>query len=524
MTGAPTPFGHESTSPPLLSMANIGKDFGSFTALDGIGLEFIPGKVHCLLGENGAGKSTLCNLVFGIHQPSRGKMTFNGADFLPLGPKEALSQGVSMVHQHFSLINELSTVDNLLLGRKFGRLDRKREAEQLTAFADTFGLKIDPFALVGELSIGQRQKIEIVKCLIHKPKMLILDEPTAVLLPEEIASLLEVCRSVAAQGSAVVMVTHKLLEIQAVADEVSVLRNGSIVARSGTPESDIDSLVAAMIGRGSDVGAGFGAQALPPRQPAPATAHAKPDALQLDGISYLDQLGAKRLDTVTLTIGAGEILGLAGVEGNGQSELGAILAGLQRPSEGRWFVCDNELTHAHPKQINSSGVGIVPEDRHLVGAISDLSLAENLFLGRMQALSKFGLLDRQRMKTEASSLIQQFDVRTQGPEACFGGLSGGNQQKAVLARELTTPGLQFLLAAHPTRGLDIGAIEAVYTVIRAAADAGVGVLLISSELDELMAVADRIAVIYRGQIAGQLAADVSHRSEIGALMSGKVAA
>ncbi len=509
-------------APALLKLEGIGKRFGEFAALADIDIAFNPGEVHCLLGENGAGKSTLCNLVFGIHQPTAGAMTYEGEAYRPANPRDALARRIAMVHQHFSLVDELSVTDNLLLGKGLGRVNRKAEAQRLLDLATEFGLSLDPAALVGALSVGQRQRVEIVKCLMRRPQLLILDEPTAVLLPEEIESLLQLCRRVADSGCAVVLVTHKLAEIARVADRATVLRAGKVVARSQSPAGEIDALVRAMIRR-EDAGEGgdkFGVDALPERTARTSfqTAH---EALQLDAISAMDAIGVKRLDAITLSIRQGEIVGIAGVEGNGQSELGMILAGLARPSEGRWFANGHELTTASPAAITAAGVGIVPEDRHKVGAIGQLPLADNIFLNRMAEFTRFGMIDRKRRNSAAAELVSRFDIRTAGTGVPFSSLSGGNQQKAVLARELTTPGLKFLLAANPTRGLDIGAVEAVYRFIMDAARSGVGVLLISSELDELLAVAHRIAVFYRGRIIGERPAEPQYREDIGALMSGQ---
>ncbi|MFD2139541.1 ABC transporter ATP-binding protein [Ancylobacter oerskovii] len=522
-TVVPVP-GTRAAAPSLLTMNGIGKSFGSFVALAGIDIDFAGGEVHCLLGENGAGKSTLCNLVFGIHRPSEGAMRLKGEAYAPSGPSDALARGIAMVHQHFSLVNELTVIDNLLMGGSRGRLDRKAEARRIEALAEEFGLALAPFATVGDLSVGERQRVEIVKCLMRRPQVLILDEPTAVLLPDEIGSLLTVCRQVADSGCAVVMVTHKLAEIERVADRVTVLHRGRVSARSDRPAEEIPALVSAMIQRPAARSgeAVVGAIALAKRKPAGPRPPAG-EAMQLDGVSFDDRTGVRRLDAVTLSIERGEIVGVAGVEGNGQSELGAILAGLARPTDGRWFAGGRDLTQASPREITRSGVGIVPEDRHAVGSIGKLSLADNLFLNRMRQFSRLGLIDRRRQMEKARDYIQRFDVRAAGATVAFGSLSGGNQQKAVLARELTTPNLRFLLAAQPTRGLDIGAIETVYGLIRDAAEEGVGVLLVSSELDELIAVADRIVVFYRGRIAGEYPADPVHREAIGTLMSGRSA-
>ena len=509
---------------PLLAMAGISKRFGSFEALAGIDVAFAPGEVHCLLGENGAGKSPLCNLVFGIHRPTTGTMQLVGRTYQPSGPRGALAQGVAMVHQHFSLINELPVIDNLLLGRRFGPLDRAAEAGRVNALAAEFGLELSPFALVGDLSVGQRQRVEIVKCLMQRPRVLILDEPTAVLLPDEIVSLLRVCRDVADSGCAVVMVTHKLAEIESVADRVTVLHRGRVAARSDCPAGEIDRLVRAMVQRPETTAddAVIGAAKLASRKPR-GPRYAAREAMQVSGLSMVDRQGVRRLDDITLSVNCGEIVGVAGVEGNGQTELGAILAGLAKPTDGRWFVGSHELTQASPRDITKAGVGIIPEDRHAVGAVGRLPLADNLFLNRMQQFARFGLIDRRQLLAMATDYMSRYDIRAIGVSVPFGSLSGGNQQKAVLARELTTPNLAFLLAAQPTRGLDIGAIETVYGLIRDAADAGAGVLLLSSELNELIAVADRIVVFYRGRIVGEHPADPASRQAIGALMSGQAA-
>ena len=339
--------------------------------------------------------------------------------------------------------------------------------------------------------------------------------------------MLDVCGRVAERGCGVVLVTHKLAEISRLRDRVTVLRGGRVVARSADPAAEIDALVRAMIHRDTERSRDH---ALLPPAPAAATAVAAPaaarktDVLQVDGLTVRDAQGVTRLDNFTLTLGRGEIVGIAGVEGNGQSELGAVLSGMLEPTAGRFFLDDEELTHASPKEITAAGIGIVPEDRHAVGCISGMSVAENLFLNRLDAFTRYGFLRREAVNATARELMQRFDVRAAGPEIAFSSLSGGNQQKAVLARELTLDNLAVLIAAQPTRGLDVGAVAAVYGHIRAASARGVGVLLISSELDELLDVADRIIVLYRGRIMGSCVADRTERERIGAMMAGHAGA
>jgi len=446
-------------APPLLSLRGMGKRFGSLQALADVSLDIAPGGIPWRWGGNGGGRSTWGNLVFGVYPPDEGRMLLDGREYQPGGPADALSQRVAMVHQHFSLVPDLSVVDNLLLGQARGILRRRECAERIDELSRRYGLSLSPHARIQDLSVGERQRVEIVKCLMREPRVLVLDEPTAVLLPDEIASLLDVCQRVAAQGAGWVGGPHHGAESQQVAT-------------------------------------------LAP------------------GLTVRDADGVTRLDNFTLIVEPGEIVAVAGVEGNGQSELATVLSGMQPASEGRFFVKGQPLTGKAPRDITAAGVGIVPEDRHAVGCVVEMSVAENLFIDRLDRFKRFGLLNRQAMRTAALELMQRFDVRAASPDVAFGGLSGGNQQKAVLGRELTLDRLSFLMAAQPTRGLDVGAVEAVYGHIRAACDRGVGVLLISSELDELISVADRVVVIYRGRIMGECPAEPAHRDRIGAWMAG----
>ena len=514
----------QSAPPPLLALDGLGKRFSSLQALEGITLDVQAGTVQCLLGENGAGKSTLCNLIFGVYAPSSGQMRFGGHVWLPSSPAEALEQGIAMVHQHFSLVPRMTVVENLMLGQAKGVLKHREFGDRIRDIADRFGFVLDPDAVVGELSVGERQRAEIVKCLMRDPKLLVLDEPTAVLPPGEIGALLDICRRVADSGRAVILVTHKLAEIAKVADRVAVLRTGRLVATADMKTADMGALVQAMVGREVkplDVALSDSTDAdAPGSAAAPA---ANPGfALVCDGLTVRDRHGATRLDNFTLEVRPGEIVGLAGVEGNGQSELGMVLAGLLAPTEGRYFIGNTELTHAGAAAVTAAGGGIVPEDRHAVACVTAMSVAENMYLNKLDRFTRFGLLQRRALNQAALVQMKTFDVRAAGPEVAFSGLSGGNQQKAVLGRELTLDPLVALVAAQPTRGLDVSAVEAVYRQIRAAARRGVGVLLISSELDELIAVADRIAVLYRGRLVGERPAEMGERGAIGALMSGQL--
>lgn len=481
------------------------------------------------MGENGAGKSTLCNLIFGVQEPDAGSMRFAERHWAPAGPAEALDAGIAMVHQHFSVVPRMTVVENLMLGQCHGLLRHADFSAQVRALGERFGLDVDPDAVVGSMSVGERQRVEIVKCLMREPQLLVLDEPTAVLPPEEIGALLDICRRVAASGRAVILVTHKLAEIVKVADRVSVLRAGRLVAESKMSTANIGELVRAMVGRevatlDRALAASLGVEGSGETGGSEAAKRPAADSLDVvmkcDDLTVVDRHGAVRLDHLQLEIRRGEVVGLAGVEGNGQRELEGVLAGLIRPESGRYFVDGKDLSGASPAEITAAGAGIVPEDRHAVGCVPAMSLAENMFLNKLDRFTRFGMLRRARVTEAAVDLMRRFDVRAAGPDAAFSSLSGGNQQKAVLARELTLGPLAFLLAAQPTRGLDIGAVEAVYQRIHAIARAGVGVLLIASDLDELIAAADRIVVLYRGRIVGEKPARIDQRETIGAMMSG----
>jgi ABC-type uncharacterized transport system ATPase subunit len=518
----PTP----TITEPLLALQGVTKRFGSLVAVSDVSLDIMPGEVHCILGENGAGKSTLCNLIFGVHVPDGGEMRFRGEVYRPAGPSDALTGGIAMVHQHFSLVHDMNVVDNVILGQQRGLVNRHAWARRLERLANDYGFALNPYAKIEDLSVGERQRVEIVKCLIREPRLFVLDEPTAVLLPDEIAALLAVCRRVATGGAAVVLVTHKLAEIKRAADCVTVLRGGRVVARSNHPAEEIDALVRAMIqgdiktidkSAASTLGVGelerIRDKAIPSQTPTR-------EAVQIDGLTFIDNQGVTRLDHFTLSIGPGEIVGVAGVEGNGQSELAAVLSGMLEPTSGRVFLGEMETTQLGPKEITAVGIGVVPEDRHAVGCVVEMSVAENMFLNRLDTFTSFGFLRRNELMQAARDLMTRFDVRAAGPDIAFSALSGGNQQKAVLAREITLPKLTFLLAAQPTRGLDVGAVAAVYGHIRAACERGAAVLLISSELDELITVANRIVILYRGRVMGNCAADPSERERIGAMMAG----
>ena len=409
----------------LLAIDNVGKRFGDLAALDGVSLDIAAGEIHGLLGENGAGKSTLCNIVFGVHRADTGAMRLGGTPYRPSGPAEALAAGVAMVHQHFSLVGDLSVVDNLLLGQARGFLRRGEFAAEVARLSETFGLALRPQAIVQDLSVGERQRVEIVKCLMRRPRLLVLDEPTAVLLPDEIEGLLQVCERVAASGCGVVLVTHKLAEIRRTARRVTVLRHGRVVARSDAPADEIDRLVRAMIqrdlaGAAPALRAAVGSASTPPAD-ATTLAPTGEVMLRVEGLGLRDVHGVRRLDGIGFTVRRGEIVGIAGVEGNGQSELVAVLSGAAAATEGGFHVEGAPMANRPPKALTAAGVGVVPEDRHHEGCVPAMSLAVNLALSTLQRFRRWGLIDRAALSGEARERMRAFDIRATGPDVpCAG--------------------------------------------------------------------------------------------------------
>ncbi|MES1177070.1 MAG: ABC transporter ATP-binding protein [Myxococcales bacterium] len=513
LIGTPPTFSESPRPRPraLLDARGLSKRFGSLVALDDVSFELEEGQIHCLLGENGAGKSTLCNLIFGVHRADAGELKLLGERFEPRGPAHALEAGVAMVHQHFSLVGNMTVLENLQLsaaGRKFGKAALGARIREVSA---QFGFELDLVRPVERLSVGERQRAELVKCLLGVPRLLVLDEPTAVLPPREVHGLLEICRSVAQSGCAVLLVTHKLAEIEAVADHVSVLRRGRVVDSAPFESAQVGRFVRSMVGREVSP---LSAQSSGVRASVSAEPVLRAEALTVDGDDGVQKLN------VSFEVHPGEIVGLAGVEGNGQSDLCAVLSGMLTPSAGRLTLAGQDVAGAPPRALTKLGLGCVSEDRHAVGCHVGLSVAENLFLSELGPFSRFGLLDRARLDKEATKRLEAFDVRGTA-RSKMSELSGGNQQKVVLARELSLNPLRCLLAAQPTRGLDVGAVEAVYAAIRRVCERGVGVLLVSSELDELLAVAHRVLVIYRGRIIGEVPGGSEQQEAVGRLMSGQ---
>ncbi|MEV7300288.1 ABC transporter ATP-binding protein [Streptomyces clavifer] len=527
-----------SATAPALEISGLTKSFGTMRALDDVRLVVEAGTVHCVLGENGAGKSTLCHVVGGSLVPDKGVLRLYGTPYAPRRPADALAAGIAMVHQHFSLVPTLTVGENL-------RLLRLRDLPRRVArVREEYGLEPDLDARVSDLPVGVRQRVEIVKALLREPRLLVLDEPTGVLGPAETDALLATCRRIAAAGHAVVLVTHKLGEAARAGDAATVLRAGRVAGGGPLAELPPERLVPLMIGRpaasldaglagtigltedrpspGAGASAGPGTGTSPETGTSGAERRRGPGALRLSDVGVRRADGSYALDRTSLDVGFGEIVGIAGVEGNGQSELMALLGGALAPDTGRVELAGRDITRAAPRERTRAGLGVVPEDRHREGCVPQLPVAENLFLGRLDRFRRYGVfLDGRAMNHAADAVLTGHGIRSGGPGALMSSLSGGNQQKVVLARELALDPLVCLAAAQPTRGLDIGAVGAVHSRIRQASAKGTAVLVVSSELSELLVLCDRIVVAYRGKLLGPVdPSQPDARERIGALMLG----
>ncbi len=494
-----------------LELRGITKRFGSLVANDSVDLTVEPGQIHALLGENGAGKSTLMNVLYGLYRPDEGEILVDGERHVFDSPADAMAAGIGMVHQHFMLIPVFTVAENIELGHErttlLGFLDRRRARRDVAEVSRRYGLEVPPDALVADLPVGLQQRVEIVKALIREARVLILDEPTAVLTPQEITELMGVMRSLRDAGTSIVFITHKLQEVRSVADTITVIRRGKVVGEAA-PDTSAAELASMMVGR-------------PVQLTVQKTAKEPGDpVIQVEDVHILDERGQVVVDGVSFEVRRGEIFALAGVQGNGQTELTESLVGLTPVSSGRILLEGRDVTRADVHHILSAGVGYVPEDRMHDGLIGAFSIAENLILDThdTQPFANGPALDLAAIQRNAVERVEEYDVRTQSVEAAASTLSGGNQQKVVLARELSRP-LKLLVVSQPTRGVDVGSMEFVHKQIVAERDAGAAVVLVSTELDEVLGLADRIAVMYRGRIIGEVPAGTP-AEEIGLLMAG----
>jgi general nucleoside transport system ATP-binding protein len=497
---------------PVLQLHSITKRFPGVLANDAIDLDLRRGEVHALLGENGAGKSTLMNVVYGLYRPDEGEILINGTPVTLSSPGEAIKHGIGMVHQHFMLIPVMSVAENIVLANEPTEagimLDYGAARNRVRELAGTFGFAIDPDAKVENISVGQQQRVEILKALYRNADILILDEPTAVLTPQEASELFSILRKLVGSGMSVIFISHKLGEVVEIADRITVLRRGKKVDTVPRAQATESQLARMMVGR--EVLLRVEKQRATPGEP----------LLEVEGLRVIDDRGLEAVVDVSLVVHAGEIVGLAGVDGNGQSELIDALAGLRRPASGRIRVVGKDVTGAATRKVLDLGVGHIPEDRQRRGLVLDFTLAENLALHdyRAEPDSRFGWLFPRRMIARARKLLREFDVRGGSPQTRAGALSGGNQQKVVIAREVAR-NPRVLVAAQPTRGLDVGAIEYVHRRLVAARDEQKAVLLVSLELEEILSLSDRILVIYEGRIVGEYDPDVTEE-ELGVAMTG----
>jgi ABC-type uncharacterized transport system ATPase subunit len=497
-----------------LELAGITKAFGPLVANDGVDLNLLEGEVHCLLGENGAGKTTLMNILFGLLHADSGEIRIDGQPVRFADPGDAVRRGIGMVHQHFMLVPVFTVAENIVLGfeptRRLGFLDRRKARADILRLSGEFGLAVDPDALVENIPVGAQQRVEIVKALMRDAQVLILDEPTAVLTPQESEGLFKVIRSLAASGRSVLFITHKLKEVFAVADRITVMRLGKVVGKTTPKETNEAELATMMVGRSVELV--VNKREANPGQP----------VLELDDLTLTDERGVTVVDHVSLTVRAGEVVAVAGVQGNGQTELTEAITGLHHGSvvQGSIRLAGQDLTHASPRQALRSGIANIPEDRQVDGLVLSMSIADNLVLDvfNQEPNARFGARDLARVRRDGERKLKEFDIRATSSEVAVGTLSGGNQQKVVVARELSRP-VTLLVASQPTRGLDVGSIEYVHRRIIDERDRGAGVLLVSSELDEVMALADQIAVMCRGRIVGVVPQGTS-RERIGLLMAG----
>jgi len=495
-----------------LEIKGLTKRFGSFTANDDIDLTIEPGEIHCLLGENGAGKSTLMNMLYGLLEPTSGEILVDGEPMAFGSPHASIDAGIGMVHQHFMLVPVFTVAENVMLGNeshKGGILDRGAAAAKVRELSERYGLKVDPDALVEDLPVGVQQRVEIIKALSHDAQVLILDEPTAVLTPQEIDELMDIMRSLKAQGTSIIFITHKLREVKAVGDKITVIRRGKVVGTTSpdTPETELAEM---MVGRS--------VQLVVDKD----EAEVGDVVLDVEGVTVVDPRGHQVVKDVSFQVRSGEVLAVAGVQGNGQTELIKSLIGLIKPDAGRITLDGDDIAKYNPRDTLDAGIGYVPEDRSHDGYVGPFSVRENLILDLYTSdeFSRGPALRLDKIKANADARIEEFDIRTESSETPVSSLSGGNQQKVVVAREFSRP-LKLFIASQPTRGVDVGSIEFIHKRIIEERDRGTAVLIVSTELDEVYALADRIAVMYDGRIVGTVTPDIA-REDIGLLMAGAV--
>ncbi|NJD58716.1 MAG: ABC transporter ATP-binding protein [Anaerolineae bacterium] len=498
---------------PILELRGITKQFPGVLANDHIDLTLEAGEIHALLGENGAGNTTLMNILYGLYQPDEGEIIVRGKPIKVHSPSDAIASGIGMVHQHFMLVPVFTVTENVMLGdeatKPGGFLDRKIVADKIRQISEQYKLEVNPDDYVRDLPVGVQQRVEIIKLLYREADILILDEPTAVLTPQEADELFKIMHSLVEQGKSIIFITHKLREVMEICERITVIRRGKVVGSVTPAEADKNKLAEMMVGR---------AVILEIEKKPPQLGDT---VLSVQDLKVLDQRRQLAVDGVSFDVQAGEVLGVAGVQGNGQTELVEALTGLKASEEGSIKFLDKDITKSKPRQITELGSAHVPEDRQQDGLVLSFPLTENLVMNTyyLPPFSKGVVLQKGTIISTANQRIQEFDIRTPGPMVTAGSLSGGNQQKVIVAREFSRP-IKLLIASQPTRGLDVGSVEYIHGRILQKRDEGCAVLLVSSELDEIMQLADRIAVMYRGKIIDIVPAEKATKEGVGLLMAG----
>ena len=498
---------------PILELRGITKRFPGVLANDHIDLKLFKGEILALLGENGAGKSTLMNILYGLYSQDEGEILINGQEIDVQNPTDAIHAGIGMVHQHFMLIPVFDVTENVMLGNEYtktaGFLDKAKAAKQVQGISEKYSLNIDPNAIIEDLPIGLQQRVEIIKILFHEAEILIMDEPSAVLTPQEVDELFKIMRTLIDQGKSIIFITHKLREVMECADRIVVIRGGKVVGEATPEKADPEKLAAMMVGR--------------PVELKVEKELAKPDGtvLEVENLTVVNKNKKIEVDDITFDVMAGEILGIAGVQGNGQTELVRCLTGLMKSEVGKISILGTDTSNSDPRTITELGVAHIPEDRQKDGLVLQIAVEDNLVLNTyyQEPFAKGVILQPDKIHQNAEKLIHDFDIRTPGAETAVSGLSGGNQQKVIVAREFSRP-IKLLIASQPTRGLDVGSIEYIHRRLIEKRDEGCAILLVSTELDEVMQLSDRIAVMYRGKIKAIVDADVVTKEELGLLMAG----
>lgn len=496
----------------VIEMRNITKQFGTFKANDDINLQVKLGEIHALLGENGAGKSTLMNILSGLLEPTSGDIYMNGNKVVINSPTAANRLGIGMVHQHFMLVDAFTVTENIILGSepvRGGVVDYKQAVKEIEQVSKQYGLLVDPLAYVRELSVGAQQRVEILKTLYRGANVLIFDEPSAVLTPQEIEELMTIMRELVKEGKSIILITHKLDEIKKVADRCTVIRRGKSIDTVNVKDVSSQQLADMMVGRSVSF------------KTRKEKAQPKEVVLSIQDLVVHESRGLPAVKKLSLTVRAGEVVGIAGIDGNGQTELVQALTGLRKIESGEVYLKGQNITHQHAREITESGVGHVPEDRHKYGLVLEMSVSENIALQTyyQKPFSQRGILNYQKMNAHARNLIQEYDIRTTNELVPVKALSGGNQQKVIIAREIDRdPDL--LIVSQPTRGLDVGAIEYIHKRLIEQRNKNKAVLLISFELEEILNVSDRIAVIHAGEIVGIVDPKDTSEKELGLLMAG----